>query len=171
MSLLLLCLKIFLVRIFDVSLGTFRTLLVVKGKSLYASLVGFIEVLVWFLVVREALNTDESGLLIAAAYSLGFATGTFIGGLLSKKFITTSISVQIITSGDIDKILTTLRKNNFGCSILDVRGYDEDVKKKMIIVETTNRRSNELTALINKIDNTAFVVINETKFIQNGFIK
>lgn len=37
----ILCLKIFLVRILDVSLGTFRTILTVKGKTLYASLVGF----------------------------------------------------------------------------------------------------------------------------------
>ncbi|MBQ4634588.1 MAG: DUF2179 domain-containing protein [Bacilli bacterium] len=167
----LLCLKIFLVRIFDVSLGTFRTILTVKGKTLYASLVGFFEVLVWFLVVREALNTDESGFLIAIAYSLGFATGTFIGGLLSKKFIVTTISVQVITTGDVSKILNVLKKNNYGCSVIDIEGYNEEIEKKMIIVETTNRRVNELTTLINKIDNKAFVVVNETKYIQNGFLK
>ena len=167
----LLCLKIYFVRIFDVSLGTFRTILTVKGKTLYASLVGFIEVLIWFLVVREALSTDESGLLIAIAYSLGFATGTFIGGHLSKRFITTPVSVQIITSGNMSQILETLKSNHYGCSIIDIKGYDEEIEKKMILVETTNRRSNELTALINKIDNKAFVVINETKYIQNGFFK
>lgn len=167
----LLCLKIFFVRIFDVSLGTFRTLLTVKGKTLYAALVGFFEVLVWFLVVREALNTEESGLLIAIAYSLGFATGTFIGGMLSRKFIVTPISVQIITTGNVTKILEVLKKNNYGCSVIDIKGYNEEIEKKMIIVETVNKRVNELTTLINKIDNKAFVVINETKYIQNGFFK
>lgn len=167
----LLCLKIFFVRIFDVSLGTFRTILTVKGKTLYASLVGFFEVLVWFLVVREALNTEESGFLIAIAYSLGFATGTFIGGKLSKAFITSPISVQIITTGNISEILNNLKSSNFGCSVIDIKGYNEEIAKKMIIVETTNRRTNELTTLINKVDPKAFVVINETKYIQNGFFK
>ena len=62
--LLSLCLKIFFVRILDVSLGTIRTIFSVKGKSLIASLIGFVEVTVWFLVVKEAINTDNNSLWI-----------------------------------------------------------------------------------------------------------
>ena len=75
MELLLLCIKIFCVRIIDVSLGTFRTIITVKGKSLYASIIGFIEIFVWFIIVREALNTDVDSIWIAISYSLGFSTG------------------------------------------------------------------------------------------------
>ena len=64
MDILFLCIKIFLVRIIDVSLGTARTIIMVKGKSLVASLIGFVEVFVWFVIAREALNTTESSLLI-----------------------------------------------------------------------------------------------------------
>ena len=85
--LLFLCLKIFFVRIIDVSLGTVRTIFSVKGKNLIASLIGFVEITVWFLVVKEALNTTESGLIIGISYSLGFAVGTYVGGILSNKFI------------------------------------------------------------------------------------
>ena len=51
MELLILCLKVFLVRILDVSLGTMRTIVMVKGKTLIASLIGFVELLIWFLIV------------------------------------------------------------------------------------------------------------------------
>ena len=87
---LFLLIKIFVVRIIDVSLGTFRTILTVKGKRTYASAIGFIEVLIWFLIVREALNTDAGGIIVGIAYAGGFSTGTFIGGLLSEKFISYS---------------------------------------------------------------------------------
>ena len=97
-SILILCIKIFLVRIIDVSLGTFRTIITVKGKALYASIIGFIEVFVWFIIVREALNTDIDSIWIAISYSLGFSTGTYIGSILSKKFIEGTLSVQIITN-------------------------------------------------------------------------
>ena len=66
-----LLLKIFFVRIVDVSLGTFRTILTVKGKRQYASMIGFIEVLIWFMIVREALNTDAGGIIIGIAYASG----------------------------------------------------------------------------------------------------
>jgi uncharacterized protein YebE (UPF0316 family) len=167
----LLCVKIFFARIFDVSLGTFRMMLTVKGKTLFASLVGFIEVLVWFMVVREALNTPESGLLIAASYALGYATGTFIGGKLSSRFIVTPITVQVITSIEIDSVATILKDNHYGCSIIDVTGYDKETPKKMIIIETTSKRISELKRLINEIDDKAFIVINETKYMQNGYLK
>ncbi len=167
----LLCLKIFLARIFDVSLGTFRMMLTVKGKTLFASLVGFIEVLIWFVIVREALSTRESGLLIAVSYALGYATGTYIGGILSGKFIVTPVTVQIITSIEIDSVAAILKNNHYGCSIIDVTGYDKETPKKMIIIETTSKRVNELKKLINEIDEKAFVIINETKYIQNGYLK
>lgn len=167
----LLCLKIFLARIFDVSLGTIRTVLTVKGKILYASLVGFSEVLVWFLVVREALSTEEKGILIAISYALGYATGTFIGGKLSDKYIVTPVTVQVITSSDITNALAILKNNHYGCSIIDVTGYDKEVMKKMIVIETTSKRMKELKRLIMKIDSQAFVIVNETKYIQNGYLK
>ncbi|NCB05930.1 MAG: DUF2179 domain-containing protein, partial [Clostridia bacterium] len=43
LSLLLLCLKVFCCRIMDVSLGTLRTIQVVKGRRLYAAGLGFLE--------------------------------------------------------------------------------------------------------------------------------
>ncbi len=167
----LLCLKIFLARIFDVSLGTFRTMLTVKGKTIYASLVGFIEVLIWFLVVREALNTQESGIFIAISYAAGYGIGTLIGGKLSSKYIVTPVTVQIITSIDINSVAEKLRHNHYGCSVVDITGYDKETPKKMIITETTSKRIKELKKLVNGIDDKAFVIITETKYIQNGYLK
>ena len=145
----ILCLKIFLVRILDVSLGTFRTILTVKGKTLYASLVGFFEILVWFLIVKEALNTTESGLIIGISYSLGFAVGTYVGGILSNKFIVMPVSVQIVTS-KFEDLLVSL-KEKFGYSVIDIKGLDDSVAKKMILVETTNKHTSELTNIVNNI--------------------
>ena len=87
MEVLFLCLKIFFVRILDVTMGTFRTILTVKSKPVQACLIGFIEALIWFLVVKEALNTDSDSIFIALAYAGGFATGTYLGGKLSQKLI------------------------------------------------------------------------------------
>ena len=68
MELFILCIKIFFVRILDVSLGTLRTMITVKGKMFYASLIGFVEILIWFLIVREALNTDNTSIFVALSY-------------------------------------------------------------------------------------------------------
>ena len=168
MELLLLCLKIFFVRILDVSMGTLRTVITVKGKTLYASLVGFFEVFIWFLVVKEALNTDETSIWIAVAYSLGFATGTYIGGILSKKLIDGNLSVQVITSNI--NMVDTLRNEGYGVTVMDVEGKDKEIDKYMLFIQINKKSMTHLQKTIKNIDNSAFIVDNETKFIENGFI-
>ena len=85
--LILLCIKIFCARIADVSLGTIRTIFTVRGKNFFASLIGFIEICIWFTIVREALNTDSTSIWIMISYAGGYATGTFIGGRLSNRLL------------------------------------------------------------------------------------
>ena len=111
MELLFLCAKIFFIRILDVSLGTTRTIMTVKGKAKYACLIGFFEVLIWFLVVREALSTDVDSILVAISYAGGFATGTYIGSFISNKFIRGNFGVQVILSENDNKIVDTIRKD------------------------------------------------------------
>ena len=54
-ELLFLCIKVFFIRIIDVSMGTLRTIITVKGNRVVATIIAFFEALIWFLVVKEAL--------------------------------------------------------------------------------------------------------------------
>ncbi len=171
MNILILCLKIFFVRIIDVSLGTVRTIITVKGRRVVASMVGFVEVFVWFLIVREALNTDEVSIWIAVSYSLGFATGTYIGSILSDIFISGTLGVQVVTSDSDDNIINILRKNGYALTVLPVEGMNDDNSKYMLFIEIDKKRFNDLKRLIKSLDKKAFIVVNETKFVQNGYFK
>ena len=120
MSIFFLCIKIFFVRIIDVTLGTLRTIITVKDKIFLASVIGFFEVLVWFLIAKEALDTASSSVLVGIFYALGFACGTYIGGKLSQKFIKGNLTVQVITTNATTKWVDSLRKNGFAVSVMDI---------------------------------------------------
>ena len=165
---ILLCIKIFLVRILDVSLGTIRTIITIRGKNLIASLIGFIEILIWFLVVKEAINTTTDSLWISISYALGFAAGTYIGGFLSEFFIKTNFTLQII-SDKADTLVSKFRSNNYAVTILDIRGI-KDNKNKMLLIEIGSDKLEKVKNIIKSIDNNAFVIINETKYVYNGYL-
>ena len=167
MATFLLCFKIFSARILDVSIGTVRSVFTIKGKSFIAALIGFIEVLIWFLVAREALSSNEVNLFIAISYSLGYATGTYIGGMLSKVLIKGKLNVQVITNNI--HIIDKLRNKGFAVSVIDIKGKDSN--KYMLVIGINNNKKEELIDTIKKLDNDAFVYINETIYIQNGYIK
>ena len=170
MYLFLTCLKIFCARILDVSLGTVRTIVTVKGERLLASLVGFIEVIIWYVIVKEVLNTPENSLWLGISYALGFAAGTYIGAYISERFISGNFGVQVITSNNSMALVYALREAGYAVSVIDVRGKNEG-NKHLLFIEINKKSFNHLNKLIKEIDKEAFVVVNETKFVLNGYIK
>lgn len=170
MELLILCIKIFFVRIIDVSLGTLRTMITVKGKKVYASLIGFFEILVWFLIVREALNTDNTSIWVAIAYAGGFATGTYLGSILSNRFISGNLGLQVITEKAYPDMVNKLRNEGYAVTVMDVEGKSKN-QKYMLFIEINKKSYEHVHNIIKEIDPMAFTVANETAYIQNGFIK
>lgn len=167
MEIAILCIKIFFVRIIDVSIGTIRTIVTVKGKTFVSSVMSFFEVLIWFLIVREALNTDIDSIWIAIAYSGGYATGTYIGGFLSERFIKGNFGVQVITTNK--ELSNIIKKSGFGLSKIDIS--DDENEKFMLLIEIDKARFNKLKNVIKKYDKNAFVVVNETKDVYNGYFE
>lgn len=168
MALFILCIKVFFIRIIDVSLGTIRTIITVKDKRFLAAFIGFVEVLVWFVVAKEAINTDDNSVLIAVSYSLGFATGTYIGAYLSSKYIKGNFGVQVITNKI--ELIKNIRDNGYAVSELSIKGYNKD-EKYMLFIEIDKNDFNSLQKIIKKYDKKAFIVVNETKYVQNGYLR
>ncbi|MEA4912455.1 MAG: DUF5698 domain-containing protein [Oscillospiraceae bacterium] len=170
LSVFLLCVKIFCCRILDVTFGTIRQVLTIKERSALAALCGFVEVLVWYLVVREALSSD-AGIYTAVAYAGGFASGTYIGGHIARRFIRVKVTAQVITSTRSDALVEAVRAAGFGVSVVNVNGSQYGDEKYLLIIEMNGSRVKELKKLVNSIDAHAFIYVEESKHVFNGFIK
>lgn len=161
------CMKIFFARLIDVSLGTFRTINTVKGRDLVAALIGVVEITVWFLVVKEALNTDNNSLWIVFSYAMGFSVGTYIGGKISKVFIKSNLEVQVILSSKDDNIVNKIREAGYGVTAIEVKGNKDT--KYMLYIQIRDKSLENLKRIVRKLDNKAFIVVNETKYVENGY--
>lgn len=168
MNMFFLCIKIFIARIIDVSLGTFRTVNTVKGKNISSSVIGFFEILIWFFVVREALNTDVNNIWVAISYALGFSTGTLLGGIISDRFIKGRYSANVITTKAFPDMINELRES-FAVSIMDITGYNEKEIKNMLFTEIDKEDFYKLEKIVKKYDKKAFIVANESKYVINGY--
>lgn len=170
MELFLLCLKIFFARIIDVTLGTLRMIHTVKGKTLSAGIIAFVEVFIWFIIAREALNNAVSSILIAVAYSGGYASGTILGSFISNKFINSIISVEVITNKATPENIEKIKQEGFGVSVVDTKDKEEQ-DKAILFITLNSRRLEELKRILRHVDRQAFMVVNESKVVQNGYIK
>ena len=114
------------------SLCTIRTILSVREKSLLAALIGLIESFIWFTVVRQALSSSVSGLEVALVYGSGFAVGTYLGGLITRKFLVFDLYIQVVTSGRNDKLVHALRGEGFAVTVINVNSSGFGGVKYMI---------------------------------------
>lgn len=171
MELFFLCMKIFIARIMDVSIGTLRIIYLGKGKSKTAFICGFCEVFIWFLVAKDALNSDSNSWWIVISYSLGYAVGTYIGSYLSEVFVKGNFGVQVITSRQNHRMIDTLRKAGYAVTVMEVQGKEEKHGKYLLLIEINKHSFEQLSRLIKSMDEKAFIIVNETKYIQNGYIK
>lgn len=92
---IILCFKIFLARILDVTIGTIRTMFIVKGNKIIASIFAFFELIIWYYAAREALNTEINSILIPISYALGFGVGTYLGIAINNKLINPLYEIEI----------------------------------------------------------------------------
>jgi uncharacterized protein YebE (UPF0316 family) len=169
MNIFWLCVTIFFVRIVDTSLATIRTILTVKNKIVISSIIAFFEIFIWFLIVREAIITTNNSIIIAISYSLGFAVGTFLGIIITDKYITSVLSINIVINNNNKEIIKKLRENGFAMSISKITG--KDLKNKdMLFVVTTNKRLEKLKRVVISLDKNAFIAVSENKYVYNGFI-
>ncbi|MFA6753019.1 MAG: DUF5698 domain-containing protein [Bacilli bacterium] len=166
MLLLLTCLKIFFARMIDVCLGTLRTVNIVKGHKFTATIIAFVEVTIWFLVAKEAINSTFDSWFIPISYAGGYATGTYIGIILSKKLIGGHLTLNIISSKINQDSIDLIKNQGFGVSIINT--HDD---KSMLLIEIDKKHLKELQKLIKSIDSSAFIIANETTYVHNGFIK
>lgn len=164
MKTLFISMEVFFGRMLDVSIGSARTIYLVKGKTIVASILSFIEILIWFFVSREILVSKDLNFFVITSYASGYAVGTYVGGLINKYLVSGNLTCMIVTSKK--ELIEILKENNYGITVLSL---DED--KLLLLVEFKKKNLKKLKRIIDKKDRNAFMIINESLQVQNGYIK
>ena len=77
--------------------------------------------------------------------------------------------MQVIT--DKIELIKNLRDNGYAVSEIEIKGYDNSSEKYMLFIEIDKNNFSDLQKLIKKYDKKAFLVVNETKYVQNGYLR
>lgn len=125
---------IFLARICDVSIGTIRLLFLQRGHKLWAPLLGFFEVIIWLLAIRQIMQ-NLNNWVCYFAYGSGFAMGNYIGIKLEEKLAYGRLVLRIITQAPAGKLAASLRSMGYGVTQLDAKGATGPVNLLLAVIE------------------------------------
>ncbi len=168
MELFVQALIIFFARITDVSMGTIRMILLVKGHRKIAAVIGFFEVMIYLIVLGKVVGNINKPLLIIA-YCLGYASGNFVGSKLEEKLSIGRLLVQIIVKEISCGIVDTLRNAGFGVTIFEGEGMDGS--SYMLNVITERKKVRELKEIVNNQDCGAFLTTMDVRSSLGGYFQ
>lgn len=157
---------IMFLRIADVTIGTFRTLLVVQAKKYHAALAGFFEVLIWIFAMRYIVQHMDHNINLIG-YAAGFALGNIMGITLEQKIAIGYAQVNIISRHFTDEIANKLRKSRFAVTILPAEGGSGGISIVIIIIRRKDLPS--VMSMIEEVDPKAFVTVQHSRPYR-GFI-
>ncbi len=161
-------LLIFLARVCDVTIGTLRLVSVSRGYKTIAPVLGFVEVLIWIVVIGKVMQNLDNW-LYSIAFAAGFATGNYVGMCIEEKLAMGLSVVQIITKMDSSQLVKSLREHGYGATVIDAEGDSGNVK---VIYSMVNRSDLEnIEQLIGKFNPKAFYSVEDVRFAKSGIFR
>lgn len=157
---------IFLARILDVSLGTIRVIFISKGYRIFATLIGFFEILIWLLAIRQIMM-NLSNPVCFLAYAVGFSLGTYCGIYIADKLSLGWVMLRVVTQKEADELTRALNQANFGVTVVEARGYRGPVSVLFTVVPRHELR--HLINLIKKHNPNAFYTIEDVGSVSEGY--
>lgn len=153
---------IFCARIIDVTIGTFRIVMVSKGKKYVAPILGFFEVLVWIIAIGKIMENLDNWVNIIA-YAAGFATGNYIGLIIEEKVAMGVVKIQIITVKAADEMIIKLKSAGYGITHHEATGANGKVSILYSIINRTD--ITKVIDLIREYNPNAFYSIEDVRFV------
>jgi uncharacterized protein YebE (UPF0316 family) len=154
---------IFLLRIVDVSLGTFRSIVVFRGYPALAAAIGFVEVLIWVTAVGQVLRQVNAWPLMIA-YAGGFACGNYLGIWLESKAAMGHELLRIISFREKGHLAERLRRE--GHEVVELAGAFEGRPAEVLLVTAGRRRTRELLQTVRDEDPEAIYSVSDIKRVR-----
>ena len=167
-DLILAGLFVFIMRLIDMSLDTTRLLLVVRGRRLYAGLIGAVQATVFILAVSVVLSGPLNFWKVVG-YAGGFACGVMLGMVLEERLAIGYAMLRIFSTTGGKAIVETMRAAGYAVTEFSAQGRTGNITVVNAVV--LRRQVQEIREIADKIDSDAFVTIDEAHPLQRGYFR
>lgn len=150
---------IFTARVVDVSLGTLRTMTIVRGRRRTAFVLGFLEVIIWVFAVARVIDNLQNP-IVAVSYAAGFATGSVVGMTL-ERYLSMGQRVVRIFSARGSEIAA--EAHQAGLKFTQFRGEGPSGPTTLLYIEARGRQTDEVLRIIRRIDPACFYMVEEVR--------
>jgi len=156
---------IFTARLVNIAIDTLRFMFTLRGKRGIAWVLGFIES-VLFVVVIGSVLTNLSNPLNVIGYAAGFATGNVIGMAIEKRLAIGFTHFTIISRDHSTEVADKLRNEGYGVTEIPARGRESNFM--LVDCHVRRKQADEVEKLALEVDPQAFITAEEVTPRRSG---
>lgn len=161
-------LAIFFARLTDVSMGTVRQILIIRGRRGVASISAFFEILIWIVAISRVIEQLDR-LYYMFAFALGFASGNYLGSYIEEKIALGYMFAYIVPKKRTNDLAHALRSAGFGVTVIHGTGLKGP---EPIYNALFRRRDTQLLVdTIKKHDKNAFFTLMDVRSERGGYVR
>lgn len=159
---------IFFARVIDVSLGTIRMILVIRGDRIPAAIIGFFEIMVYTVALGLVVGALNHPIKLVV-FCCGFSLGVLVGSLIEEKLALGYRGLQVIIERDHCDLVDDLREAGYPVTCWEATG--KAGPKTVLHMVVKRNMIKAVSDHIYERDPGAFVVLMEPKQFRGGYIK
>ncbi len=158
---------IFTARVMDVSLDVFRLLMLTRGYSPAAAVIGFFEVTIFVLALGTVLSGGLNNPLNIIAYAGGFATGNIVGAYIEEKMAFGYVVIHMFPALTCcGELISWLRERNYG--VTQIAGEGRSGQRDVLIVTAKRKNLPDILNIMNEVAPDIFFNISDIRSIHGG---
>ena len=163
------CLIVCAAKVVEISVQSLKTCMMVKGQRLKAAGLGFLECVIWGLVISTIIGTLGDNLFLLLFYCIGYATGLFLGSTIEGKIALGTSNLQLIANDvNTQKIIEYVKAEGKGYTVFEGHGSVE--KMNMILIVLPRKEMKKILREIRSIcENKVFVVASDVSKYAGGY--
>ncbi len=156
---------IFAARLVNIAIDTLRFMITLRGKTWLSWILGFIESVIFVLIIGSVLTNLQNPLNIIG-YAAGFATGNVVGMAIEKRLAIGYTHFNIISKDHSTEIADALREQGYGVTEIPARGRESSFM--MIDCSILRKQADDLEKLVLSLDPGAFITTEEVTPRRSG---
>jgi len=159
---------VFTMRLIDMSLDTFRLVLIMRGRRLPAGLIGAIQAAVFILAVSQVLR-GPLNFWTVLGYSAGFGCGVIVGMLAEERLALGHGMFRIYSPARGAAIAKALRAAGHAATEFTAQGKEGVVT--VVNCAVARKDVPAVRALIEQVDPGAFITVDEVRPMSRGYFR
>lgn len=154
-------------KVIEVSIGTTRIVLITRGERTYGAILGFIEVIIWVVIVSTVLTDIGDDPVKVLVYALGFALGNYVGSIVEERLGIGNVRIEAIVMNSHGECLADrIRSEGYAVTVIDGMGMKS--KRNVLLMNIKRKNYIHVVEMIKSAQENVVITINDIKPVYGG---